>query len=325
LTLPSALLDVRDLHVHFPTATGLARAVNGISFSLAERQTFCLVGESGCGKSATALALLHLHGEKTIVTGTVHFNGVSVYDLPEPALRALRGPGLAMIFQEPSASLNPIYSLGSQVRESVRLHRRLARRSARQAALDLLRAVQLADPERVARQYPHEVSGGMQQRVAIALALAGQPRLLIADEPTSALDITVQMEILTLLQSLKQSFGMALLFITHDLNIVSDLADTVAVMYAGKIVETGPVRQVFAHPLHPYTAALLACRPRLGQTTRLTSIDGTVPRADHPFTGCRFQPRCAYLTPQCQAEPGLVSHGPHHQAACWHPVASQER
>jgi oligopeptide/dipeptide ABC transporter ATP-binding protein len=312
------LLDVRDLRVHFPTAHGMARAVDGISLTLESRQTLGVVGESGCGKSATALALLRLHPPSTVVTGSVHFEGNSLLDLAESRWRSVRGRSMAMVFQEPAAGLNPIYTLGGQVAEAVRLHQRLGRRSAWNTALDLLRIVQLAQPERVARQYPHEASGGMQQRVAIALALAGRPRLLLADEPTTALDTTVQAEILVLLRRLTDQFGMGLLLITHDLNVVAQTADTVAVMYAGKIVEKGPVRQVFRRPLHPYTAALLACRPTLGQKTPLRSIPGTVPPATHFPAGCRFRGRCASGDDPCREQPCLEEREPGRWVACWH-------
>jgi len=233
-------------------------------------------------------------------------------------MRALRGGGLAMIFQEPAASLNPIYNLGSQVAEAVRLHRPLSRRGAWQAALDLLRDVQMPDPERVARQYPHQVSGGMQQRAVIAMALAGRPRLLLADEPTTALDVTVQAEILALLGRLRARHGMALLLITHDLDVVSAMADTVAVMYAGHIVEQGPVRQVFQQPLHPYTLGLFQCRPRLGQTGRLLSIEGGVPPATRWPAGCRFRDRCPFRDTRCFQEPPLEEPTPGRKVACWH-------
>jgi oligopeptide/dipeptide ABC transporter ATP-binding protein len=307
------------LSVLFPTPSGgLARAVDGISFTLEPRQTLGLVGESGCGKSAAALAFLGLHPPSARVAGEVYFAGTSLLDLPEPQWRSIRGCGIALVFQEPAACLNPLYRLGQQVAEAVRLHQRLGRRVAWRAALELLRVVQFADPERVARQYPHEVSGGMQQRVMIALALAGRPRLLLADEPTSALDVTVQAEILALLRRLRDQFDMALLLITHDLAVVSQLADQLAVMYAGKIVEQGPAQQILQRPLHPYTAGLLACRPRLGQTGRLRSIGGTVPPATHLPAGCRFRERCSWRSDQCVQEPPLEEREPGHWVACWH-------
>jgi oligopeptide/dipeptide ABC transporter ATP-binding protein len=225
---------------------------------------------------------------------------------------------MAIVFQEPGAGLNPIYSLGRQVAESVRRRQGLGRRGSWDAALDLFRLVQLSEPERVARQYPHEVSGGMQQRVAIALALAGRPQLLLADEPTTALDVTVQADILALLQRLRQQLGMALLLITHDLDIVAGMADEVGVMYAGKLVERGPAEAVLRRPLHPYTAALLACRPRLGQTARLRSIDGAGPPATQLPVGCRFRDRCMSRSQQCQLEPPLDQVEPAHWVACWH-------
>ena len=313
-----SLLDVEDLKVHFPTADGPARAVDGIGFRLEAQGSLCLVGESGCGKTATALALLRLLPDRAAVSGSVRFEGASLLDLPEWRMRHVRGGGIAMIFQEPAASLNPIYRIGTQVAEAVRLHCRLSRPSAWDRALGLLRDVQLHGAERVARQYPHELSGGMQQRVAIAMALAGRPRLLLADEPTTALDVTVQAAILGLLRRLRARHGMALLLITHDLGIVAEMADTVAVMYAGKIVEHGPVGRVLRQPLHPYTAGLLGCRPRPGLAGRLRSIEGTVPPATRFPPGCRFRDRCRYRGPDCLQEPPLVEHVPEHWAACWH-------
>jgi oligopeptide/dipeptide ABC transporter ATP-binding protein len=312
------VLVIHRLSVAFPTSDGLARAVDGISFDMAPRYTLSLVGESGCGKSATALAILGLHPPSTQISGTVHFEGTLLLDLPEPRWRMIRGRGISMIFQEPAACLNPIYCLGIQVAETIRVHQRLSRKAAWNAGVDLLRVVQLANPERVARQYPHEISGGMQQRVMIALALAGRPRVLVADEPTSALDVTVQAEILGLLRRLRDQFDMALLLITHDLEIVNQMADQVAVMYAGKIVELGSTQQVLGRPLHPYSVGLLACRPRLGQKGRLRSIDGTVPSATRWPGGCRFRDRCALGTDQCAVEPPLEEREPGHWVACWH-------
>jgi oligopeptide/dipeptide ABC transporter ATP-binding protein len=312
------LLEVRDLSVHFPTAEGAARALDGVSFTVATGQTVCVVGESGCGKSTLALALLRLHPESALVSGAIHFQGTSLLDLPPRAMRAIRGRGIALVFQEPSASLNPIYTLGSQVSEVVRLHCRQSRRTAWHTALDLLRAVQLAEPDRVARLYAHEASGGMLQRVVIAMALAGQPRLLIADEPTASLDVTVQADILILLRSLRASLGMALLLITHDFAIVGQMADAVIIMYAGKIVETGSLREVFEHPRHPYTAALLRCRPRPGHAGRLPTIEGSVPPATRLPAGCRFRERCPYQSEHCREQPPLVADSPSHEAACWH-------
>jgi oligopeptide/dipeptide ABC transporter ATP-binding protein len=312
------VLDVHDLRVYFPTAAGLARAVDGVSLHVEAGQTLCLVGESGCGKTATALALVRLHPPSARVSGIIRIDGTSVLDLSEKELSRLRGGGMALVFQEPASSLNPIYTIGSQVAEVARLHRGLSRRGAWAAGLELLRDVQLSDAGRVARQYPHELSGGMQQRAVIAMALAGRPRLLLADEPTTALDTTVQAEILALLRRLRAEHGMALLLITHDLGIVAEMADAVAVMYAGKIVERGPVDQVFAAPLHPYTAGLLDCRPRLGATGRLLSIEGVVPPAIAWPEGCRFGPRCALRSGQCAQEPALAEHGSGQAAACWH-------
>jgi peptide/nickel transport system ATP-binding protein len=292
--------------------------VDGISFTLQAGHTLGLVGESGCGKSVTAAALLRLLPSSAHISGAVYFEGAALLELPEGRMRHVRGAGIGLIFQEPVSSLNPIFTLGSQIAEVVRVHQRLGRRAAWDRALDLLRAVQIRSPERVARQYPHEVSGGMAQRVAIALALAGRPRLLIADEPTTALDSTVQAEILTLLRRLRQEHGMAMLLITHDLDVVAEMAEDVEVMYAGKIVEQGPLRRVFQTPLHPYTAGLLACRPRLGRTERLASIEGVVPPATRWPPGCRFRERCPFRDEQCLQEPPLEEREPGHAAACWH-------
>jgi oligopeptide/dipeptide ABC transporter ATP-binding protein len=316
-TMPP-LLDIHDLHVHFPTAAGLARAVDGVSLRIEEGQSLCLVGESGCGKTATTLALFRLHPPSARVGGFIRFQGASLLELTEREMCRVRGGGMALVFQEPASSLNPIYTIGSQLAEVVRLHRHLSRREGWRTALDLLRDVQLSEAERVARQYPHELSGGMQQRVVIAMALAGHPRLLVADEPTTALDATVQAEILALLRRLRAERGMALLLITHDLGIVAEMADMVAVMYAGKVVEQGPVAQVFRAPLHPYTAGLLSCRPRPGTTGRLRSIEGVVPPATAWPEGCRFRPRCLHQSEQCGQEPALAEHRPGQASACWH-------
>lgn len=313
----TALLQVRDLHVHFPTAEGLARAVDGVSFALDRGSSIGLVGESGCGKSTTAWALLRLLPAGTQLSGSVLFEGVSLLDVPEAKLLGIRGSGMALIGQNPAASLNPLYSLGSQVAEVVRVHQRLSRRGALVAALALLREVQLGDGQRVARQYPHEVSGGMQQRVVIAMALAGRPRLLLADEPTSSLDRTVQAEILSLLRRLRAQHQMALFLISHDLDVIAAMTETVAVMYAGKIVEHGPVSAVFGQPLHPYTAGLLQCRPRPGETGRLKTIEGVVPALTKLPVGCRFRERCMYRDDRCHIEPPLEEKEASHSAACW--------
>ena len=311
-------LTVSRLSVHFPTPAGVARAVDDVSLTVRPRAALGLVGESGCGKSTLVSALLRLLPSSARVAGAVRFEGISLLDLPEKRLREIRGQGMALVAQEPGAGFNPIYRLGSQLAEAMRVHQGLGRRAAWNAGLDLLRAVRLDDPERVARQYAYEVSGGMLQRVAIALALAGRPRLLLADEPTSALDVTVQAGILALLQQLRDRLGMALLLIAHDLEVVARMTETVAVMYAGQIVETGPTARVLQRPLHPYTAALLACRPRLGQAGRLKAIEGTVPPATHFPTGCRFRKRCGFASDQCRHTPPLEEREPGHWVACWH-------
>jgi oligopeptide/dipeptide ABC transporter ATP-binding protein len=312
------LLDVRGLCVHFPTPQGLARAVDGATFTLEKGRTLALVGESGSGKSTTALAILGLHSKSTRISGSVYFEGCSLLDSPRRMLQTIRGRGISMIFQEAAASLNPIYTVGSRLAETVRLHRGSGRRAAWRTTLDLLRDVRLEPPDRMARRYPHELSGGMQQRVAIALALAGQPSLLVADEPISALDATSQKEIVDLLAELSRRHAMALLLISHDLDLVAQMADTLAVMYAGKIVETGPAVQIFQAPLHPYTAALLACRPHIGNSGRLRGIPGMVPPATDYPAGCRFRDRCVFADGECVREPPCQEHQPGRWAACWH-------
>lgn len=311
------LLAVRDLHVHYPTADGVARAVDGVSFDIEAGGVMGLVGESGCGKSSVALAVARLHADSVRVSGSVEFQGLSVLDAPPQRLRTVRGRGIGFIFQDPAAAFNPLYTIGGQVAEAVRLHRPVSRRSARQEAADLLGSVRLPDPGRVAGQYPHELSGGMLQRAALAAALAGGPSLLVADEPTASLDVTVQSEILALVRTLRAERRLAVLWISHDLDVIAGVVERVAVMYAGKVVETGPVRSVFGAPLHPYTRGLLRCRPRLGQSGRLPTIEGTAPPPTRLPDGCRFGGRCGYRAPECGREPALEEHRSGHAAACW--------
>ena len=312
-----ALLDIRGLSVHYPTAAGVARAVDGVDLTVGAGRTLGLVGESGCGKTSVALAIPRLLPAAAKVTGSILFDGSPLLDLPERELRAVRGGGVGVVFQDPGASFDPLFSLGNQIAETVRWHRQASRRSSWAEALDLLRSVRMPDFERVARQYPHQVSGGMLQRAAIAAALAGRPRLLIADEPTTALDVTVQAEILELMRQLRAERGLALLWITHDLDVVAALADEVAVMYAGKIVEAGPGRAVFNDPRHPYTQSLLRCRPRLGETGRLATIDGVVPAATAWPQGCRFRDRCQHRSEICLREPRPEATPAGGVVTCW--------
>jgi oligopeptide/dipeptide ABC transporter ATP-binding protein len=314
------LLDVRQLTVNFFGDAGTATPVDGVSFQLAKGETLALVGESGCGKSLTALSILQLLPRAaTLGPGSaIEFDGEDLVALEEPALRAVRGARIAMIFQDPMTSLNPVYTAGSQITEAVRAHCAVGKRQARERALHLLEEVGIPDPQFRFGQYPHELSGGMRQRVMIAMALSCEPQVLIADEPTTALDVTVQAQILEILDRLQQSHDMAVLMITHDLGIVAGRADRVAVMYAGQIVETAPTNRLFEHPAHPYTRALLASVPRLtGPLQRLSPIQGTVPTPDAWPTGCRFHPRCPYAFDKCQHQPPVKIVADGHQTACW--------
>ncbi len=311
-----ALLTVNDLAVRF----GATEAVRGLGFSIRRGETLALVGESGCGKSATALSLLRLlprGGE--IVSGSINFDGQDIRTLPDPALRRLRGGSISMIFQEPMSSLNPVLTIGSQIVEAIREHESLSRRAARARAVELLDLVRIPEPHRRVHDYPHRLSGGMRQRVMIAIAVACRPRLLIADEPTTALDVTIQAQILELLDGLRRQFSMSLLLITHDLGVVAHMAHRVSVMYAGAIVESAPAEALFAAPTHPYTAGLLACVPvprRVRRDEKLGSIPGTVPRLAPGFTGCAFRERCDHAAPVCrEAVPDQVA-APGHRYAC---------
>jgi oligopeptide/dipeptide ABC transporter ATP-binding protein len=314
------LLRVEDLRTYFHTDDGVVRAVDGVSFSVGARETLCLVGESGCGKSVTALSLLRLVPSPPgrIEGGRVVFQGRDLLALDEREMRAIRGNQISMIFQEPMTSLNPVYTCGDQIMESLVLHQRLGKRAARARAVELLALVGVSAPQQRVDEYPHQLSGGMRQRVMIAMALACHPALLVADEPTTALDVTIQAQILELLARLQRELGMALILITHDLGVVAEVADRVAVMYAGQIVEQGSADEVFRGTLHPYTAGLLASRPRLGRKgERLRVIPGGVPDPAAFPPGCRFHPRCPVAVARCRAEaPPLLALGPH-AARCW--------
>ncbi|GIW45183.1 MAG: ABC transporter ATP-binding protein [Candidatus Binatia bacterium] len=313
------LLEVHDLRVSFFTSRGEVRAVDGISFSIDEGETFGLVGESGCGKTVTALSILRLldrHGR--IGNGEIVFAGRDLLRLSEDEMRAVRGDQIAMIFQEPMTALNPVFTVGFQIGEVLEIHRGASRKEARAKAIELLRLVDIPEPERRVDQYPHQLSGGMRQRVMIAMALACRPRLLIADEPTTALDVTIQAQILDLLGHLQEQFGMAVLFVTHDLGIVAERARRVAVMYAGRIVEQAPTEELFRRPLHPYTRGLLRSIPRLGaRGRRLEAIPGTVPNPLAMPSGCRFRDRCAYAVARCsETDPLLAAVNESHRVAC---------
>jgi peptide/nickel transport system ATP-binding protein len=317
------LLDVRNLKTHFRTSDGLARAVDGISFSVYPNQTVALVGESGCGKSVTSLSIMRLVPvPPAILTGEILLEQENLLTLSERAMCKVRGGKIAMIFQEPMTSLNPVFTIGEQVLEAILLHQKVTDEQAQQIAIQALRDVGIADPARRLNEYPHQMSGGMKQRVMIAMALACRPALVIADEPTTALDVTIQAQILELLNRLQQQTGMSVLFITHDLGIVAENADVVAVMYAGRIVEMANVFALFKNPLHPYTQGLLACVPRLGQESqRLFSISGTVPSPIRYPDTCRFAARCTACSAAqkelCNTSyPELREVAPQHWVAC---------
>jgi peptide/nickel transport system ATP-binding protein len=320
------LLDVRDLAVEFRGRDGTVRAVDGLSFTVAPGETLAIVGESGCGKSVTALSILRLLDEPAgrIAGGSVLFGGRDLSALPEREMRRVRGREISMIFQEPMTSLNPVITIGRQIDEALRLHLRLDADKARGRALEMLRLVQIPEPERRLAQYPHELSGGMRQRVMIAMALACDPRLLIADEPTTALDVTIQAQILDIVRGLGGRLGMATILITHDLGVVAEMAERVLVMYAGRKVEEAPVRPLLRAPRHPYTAGLLGAVPKLGSSVsgtpagKLAEIKGTVPSLREPISGCAFAPRCALAEDRCRREaPPLDRVGDGHLAACW--------
>ena len=316
-----SLLEVTDLRVHLFTSRGVVRAVDGVSFSLEAGRSLGIVGESGCGKTMTALSLMRLIPEPParIVSGSIRFDGEDVVTMASDRLRALRGNRIAMIYQDPMTSLNPVFTVGEQIAEAVRLHRRDGRHAAWVRAVEVLRLVGIPDPDRVASAYPHQLSGGMRQRAVIGMALACDPKLLIADEPTTALDVTIQAQILDLLRRLQGELGTGIILITHDLGVIADLVDDVVVMYAGQLVEHAPVRRLFASPQHPYTQGLLRSVPSLEtREHRLPTIDGTVPPAHAMPNGCRFNPRCALVRDVChEQEPPLVETGEGTQAACW--------
>jgi peptide/nickel transport system ATP-binding protein len=318
------LLEVEDLKTWFYTRDGIVRAVDGVSYRVYPGETLAVVGESGCGKSVTSLSILRLIASPPgkIVGGRLVFEGRNLLELTEAAMRDIRGNEISMIFQEPMTSLNPVLTIGFQIAEALVLHAGLDRRGAITRAVEMLRLVKIPEPERRVTQYPHELSGGMRQRVMIAMALSCNPKLLIADEPTTALDVTIQAQILDLMRELKAKTGAAIILITHDLGVVAEMAQRVVVMYAGRKVEEAPVEALFERPLHPYTKGLLGSIPRLADAEdgrkRLVEIPGMVPSLKEEVAGCLFAPRCAYATARCGAEyPPLEEKAAGHWAACW--------
>lgn len=315
----SSLLEVSNLQTYFFTDNGLIKAIAGIDLVIDTGETLALVGESGCGKSMTALSILRLVPPPgRIVTGTIRFAGRNLGDLPEEEMRRFRGNRIGMIFQEPMTSLNPVLRIEEQITEVLKLHKGLPSRQAVEAATELLNQVGIPSPAQRLRDYPHQLSGGMRQRVMIAMALACDPELLIADEPTTALDVTIQAQIMDLLARIKEQRGMACLLVTHDLGIVAENADRVAIMYAGTILESAPVRELYAHPRHPYTNGLLGCIPKLGERrSRLTPIEGSVP-TQASETGCSFLERCPLNFAPCRDRlPPLREVSPGHLVRCW--------
>jgi peptide/nickel transport system ATP-binding protein len=319
-----AVLEVKNLHTVFFTNAGLFRAVDDVSFSVGHGETLAIVGESGCGKSVTALSILRLvpNPPGRIVGGSILFEGTDLLGLDEAKMRAIRGNRISMIFQEPMTSLNPVMTVGRQITEAVRLHRSMPAKQAWQQAVEMLRIVRIPEPEQRAREYPHQLSGGMRQRAMIAMALACRPALLIADEPTTALDVTIQAQILALMLDLQKQLGMGLILITHDLGVVAQTAQRVIVMYAGRKVEEADVETLFTDPRHPYTRGLMASIPALptpGETNgRLAEIPGIVPSLTKLPAGCAFAPRCELAIARCHQEyPPLQDWGGRHLAACW--------
>ena len=317
------LLKVSNLSTHFFSEESIVKAVDGVNFSIQKGETLGIVGESGCGKSVTALSIMRLipNPPGKIVAGTIQFEGDSLTELDEDQMRKIRGNRISMIFQEPMTSLNPVFTIGNQIAEAITLHQGLSQKASLQKAVEMLRVVGISEPKRRVQEYPHELSGGMRQRVMIAMALSCNPSLLIADEPTTALDVTIQAQILELMNNLKEEFGAAIILITHDLGIVAQTAQHVIVMYAGKVVESSNVSNIFENPLHPYTRGLLRSIPSeetIINKTKLTEIPGIVPNlADLP-TGCPFHPRCPDKIDRCMLDqPQLSKYDKTHAVSCW--------
>ena len=326
-----SLLEIKDLHTYFDTKRGLIKAVNGVSLTIEEGRTLGVVGESGSGKSQTAMSILKLFEQnQKIYSGEIYFDGKKISDLNAQQMSHIRGNDISIIFQEPMTSLNPIFTVNRQISEVLMLHQKLSKKEAEKRSIEMLQQVKIANPVQVNKSYPFQLSGGMRQRVMIAMALACRPKLLIADEPTTALDVTIQAQILRLMNDLKHELGTSIMFITHDLGVINQMADDVAVMYCGQVVESAPVENIFrgSEYLHPYTEGLLTSIPRLNseRTERLDAIPGSVP---HPLAlpeGCKFAPRCKYACDKCRKEePELVKVGENHSIRCFSPVKRGEK
>jgi oligopeptide/dipeptide ABC transporter ATP-binding protein len=325
---PGTVLEIDNLHTHFFTAAGVVRAVDGVSCTVRSGETLGVVGESGCGKSITALSVLRLVPDPPgrIVGGAIRLDGANLLDLSETEMEGIRGKDIAIIFQEPMTALNPLMTVGRQISETIVLHRRISPREAMDQAIEMLRRVYIPEPERRARAYPHQLSGGTRQRVMIAMALSCDPKLLIADEPTTALDVTIQAQILDLMRELQETLGTAIILITHDMGVVAENANRVVVMYAGRKVEEASAKDLFENPGHPYTRGLLGSLPNIEvaartriRRVRLNEIKGMVPSLYKLPQGCTFASRCGFATEECRAAyPPLIEHRPGHWFACWH-------
>ncbi len=315
-----SVLEVKNLRTHFFSRAGVVRSVDDVSFSLGRGEILGLVGESGCGKSVTSLSIMRLVDQPgRIVSGEITFEGKDLLKLPKEEMRQLRGGRLAMIFQEPTSSMNPVFTIGSQITEAILVHEKVSRTAAKDRVLELMRLVGIPDPERRFHQFPHQFSGGMLQRMMVAMALACNPSLLIADEPVTALDVTIQAQILDLIKELRDKTGASVLLITHDMGVVAETCDRVAVMYLGKIVETAPIDVLFAGPKHPYTVGLFESIPRLEETSEwLQPIPGSVPSPLNLSAGCRFRNRCSHAMPVCaESDPPTVEIAADHRVACY--------
>jgi peptide/nickel transport system ATP-binding protein len=314
------LLEIKDLTTHFFTRSGVVKAVDKLSLSLRKGRVLGLVGESGCGKTVTALSVLNLVPYPgKIVSGRIYFEGRDLLALPTEEMRKIRGSKISMVFQEPMTALNPVFTVGNQIAEVLTTHLNMTKRLAMDSAVELLHSVGIPSPEKRVHEYPHQMSGGMRQRVMIAMAIACRPSLVLADEPTTALDVTIQAHILELLGRIQAEMGMAMILVTHDLGLIAERAQDVAVMYAGRIVEQSGTKELFSNPVHPYTRGLMASVPKAGEEggKRLRTIAGTVPRLHDLPSGCKFAPRCDIKTTRCETEPELVEVRPGHLVRCW--------
>ena len=329
-TTGKPILEVNDLRTYFYTRDGVVRSVDGVSFSVSEGETLAIVGESGCGKSVTSLSILRLIASPPgkIVSGSIRFHGEDLLGFSDEQMRDIRGDKISMIFQEPMTSLNPVLTIGRQIGEVLELHRQCTKEEVRTRILELLKMVNIPEPESRIDEYPHQLSGGMRQRIMIAMALACDPEILIADEPTTALDVTIQAQILNLMRELRDRTRAAIILITHDLGVVAEMAQRVVVMYAGRKVEEANVMDLFENPMHPYTLGLLNSMPRLDDAAskRLVEIPGMVPSMRTEIIGCAFAPRCSSATERCSQEsPVLKDYGDQHWVACWNPVFIKAR